>query len=66
MAPLEETPMTQKFNPKQYQGKKRVYVKVPLSPNISRLYIWSEEAHEYLTPVIPRIDLNLKRSIAVS
>ncbi len=42
--------MTQKFNPKQYQGKKRVYVKVPLSPNISRLYIWDEEAHEYLTP----------------
>lgn len=42
--------MTQKFNPKQYQGKKRVYVKVPLSPNISRLYIWDDGAHEYLAP----------------
>lgn len=42
--------MTQKFNPKQYQGKKRVYVKVPLSPNISRLYIWNEETREYAAP----------------
>lgn len=42
--------MTKKFNSKLYQGKKRVYVKVPLSPNISRLYIWDESACEYLAP----------------
>ena len=31
--------MTDKFNPKVYQGKKRIYVAVPRAPRVSRLWI---------------------------
>lgn len=39
-----------KFNPKHYQGKQRVFTRIPKSPNISRLWIWNEETKEYQPP----------------
>lgn len=42
--------MTQKFNPKVYGGKPRLYVAVPRAPRISRLWVWDEGSKEYRTP----------------
>jgi integrase len=42
--------MTRKFNPKQYQGKPRIYVAIPCETKISRLWIWDEKAKEYRVP----------------
>jgi integrase len=39
-----------KFNPKQYQDKNRVYVKVPRANLITRLYSWDAEKKEYRAP----------------
>ena len=42
--------MKMKFNPKQYQGKARVYPQVAGAPGIRRLWIWNEKRQEYLSP----------------
>jgi integrase len=39
-----------KFNPKLFQNKKRVYVKVPRANLVTRLYYWNDEKKEYLSP----------------
>jgi integrase len=39
--------MTAKFNPKQYQGKPRIYRPVPGAPRVLRLYVWNPAALEY-------------------
>ena len=42
--------MTQKFDPKIYQNKNRIYRPVPGATNILRLWVWSAEKKEYRTP----------------
>ncbi len=39
--------MTTKFNPKQYQGKPRIYRPVPGAPRVLRLYVWNQSVLEY-------------------
>jgi hypothetical protein len=41
---------TQKFNPKVYGGKPRLYAAVPRAPRISRLWVWDKGSKEYRTP----------------
>ena len=38
------------FNPKNYQGKPRIYVAIPNETRISRLWVWDEKANEYRMP----------------
>lgn len=40
----------QKFNPKVYQGKDRVYRPTPGCVNIQRLWIWNADEKEYQSP----------------
>lgn len=49
MAPEKEISMT-KFNPKHFQNKKRVYLKVPRANLVTRLFCWNEIKNEYLPP----------------
>ena len=42
--------MTQKFNPKVYSGKTRVFTAIPQAPRISRMWYWDENAKEYKAP----------------
>ncbi len=37
-------------NLKTYQGKQRIYAKIPNAPRVSRLWVWDEGAKEYRTP----------------
>lgn len=43
--------MIKKFNPKSYAGKPRIYVSVPNSPRISRLWVWDVATGEYRSPL---------------
>lgn len=40
-----------KLNPKQYEGKNRIYRAVIGAPRISRLYVWNNDRKEYLLPI---------------
>jgi hypothetical protein len=42
--------MKEKINLKIYQGKERLFIAVPQSPRISRLWIWDEKHKEYRVP----------------
>ena len=42
--------MIQKFNPKVYAGKKRVFISIPTAPRVSRIWYWDESAKEYKVP----------------
>jgi integrase len=42
--------MKEKLNLKIYQGKERLFIAVPQSPRISRLWIWDEKHKEYRVP----------------
>ncbi len=39
--------MTDKFNPKQYRGKNKIFVAVPFAPRVTRIWVWSETYKEY-------------------
>ena len=47
--------MNDKFNPKVYKGKARVYTAIPKAPRISRMWIWDEDAKEYKSPLQGKI-----------
>jgi integrase len=38
------------FNPKQYQGKARVYRVLPKCPNVSKVYVWDDARSSYAPP----------------
>ena len=42
--------MTEKFNPKKYRGKQKVYIAVPFAPRVSRLWAWDDKNQEYRAP----------------
>jgi integrase len=62
-----------KFNPKVYLGKDRIYRPFPGAPRISKVYVWDEKRKEYHSPEFgksfltrryePDSDGNLKRTI---
>ena len=43
--------MANKFNPKIFAGRKRIYRPVPGCINIQRLWIWDKKHHEYCAPL---------------
>lgn len=47
--------MTKKFNPKEYQGKARIYRAVKGAPSVYRLYVWDAERAQYDAPVRGKI-----------
>jgi len=42
---------TKRFDSKVFRGKQRIYVQIPGSYRISRLYLWNETSNQYEAPV---------------
>jgi integrase len=53
--------MKRKFDPKKFQGKKRIYRPVPGATLIARVLVWDEEKKEYREP--PRGNFYLARRV---
>jgi integrase len=54
-----------KFNPKEFQGKKRIYVAVQSAAGISKLWIWNEVKKEYEPPLRGKSYLARKSLVAM-